>query len=250
MHTASAQSAALPKGLLAGRAALFLDLDDTIISYTAATADVWPDVFAMAGRTGVSREEVSAAYSAIFKPMWGDPERQRAQRVDMRGTWRFIMRECFRKFRIAVSDARLDELTEEFASRLVRSVALLPGAYDALQRIRAAGVRLALLTNGDPRIQRAKLAHCNLAECFDLLVIEGEFGIGKPDPSVYRHALERLGCSPGDVLMAGDNLEFDVLAPTRLGIASVWVSRRGVLPPKCDPQPLGVVRSIAELLPG
>ena len=53
---------------------------------------------------------------------------------------------------------------------------------------------LALVTNGAAETQRAKIERFELAHRFHHIQIEGEFGQGKPELAVYRHALERLGC--------------------------------------------------------
>ncbi len=82
----------------------------------------------------------------------------------------------------------------------------------------------------------------------DRFVIEGEFGAGKPDEAVYRHALEALGMTPGAALMVGDHLEFDVGAPQRLGLTGVWMDRSGLgLPQGSAVQPHRIIRSLDEL---
>ena len=56
---------------------------------------------------------------------------------------------------------------------------------------------LGLVTNGDATQQRDKIERHGLARFFDAIVIEGEFGAGKPDEIVYRHALGELALGPG-----------------------------------------------------
>ena len=46
--------------------------------------------------------------------------------------------------------------------------------------------------------------------------------MGKPEPDVYRHALERLGCDACDAWMVGDNYEWEVEAPQKLGLCGIW----------------------------
>ncbi len=67
-------------------------------------------------------------------------------------------------------------------------------------------------------MQRSKINRFGLADLFDLILIEGEVGFGKPDPRVYERALESLGVAAGDTWMVGDNLEWDVAEPQRQGI--------------------------------
>ena len=84
------------------------------------------------------------------------------------------------------------------------------------------GVRLALITNGAGETQRAKIERFDLAHRFHHIQIEGEFGQGKPELAVYRHALERLGCDACDAWMVGDNYEWEVEAPQKLGVCGIW----------------------------
>ena len=81
------------------------------------------------------------------------------------------------------------------------------------------------------------------------MVVEGEFGVGKPDPRVYLAAMAPLGVKPGETWMIGDNLEWDVAAPQRLGIHGIWNDCHHTgLPADSLVQPDRIVRSIAELV--
>jgi len=115
--------------------------------------------------------------------------------------------------------------------------------------LRARGLPLALVTNGDAGQQRDKIERHDLARYFGAILIEGEFGCGKPEERVYREALHQLGVGPGDAWMVGDHLEWDVLAPQRLGLTGVWIDREGAgLPAQADARPHRIIRSLSELL--
>src|SRR5207245_470771 len=76
-----------------------------------------------------------------------------------------------------------------------------------LDALRARGLPLALVTNGDAVQQRDKIERHDLARYFDAILIEGEFGCGKPEERVYREALRRLGVGSEGAWMVGDPLE-------------------------------------------
>ena len=83
---------------------------------------------------------------------------------------------------------------------------------------------------------------------FDLILIEGELGFGKPDPRIYARALDELGVSPSEAWMVGDNLEWDVAQPQRQGILGIWVDVRGTgLPPGQRVRPDRTIRRLSEL---
>src|SRR3990172_6080875 len=62
---------------------------------------------------------------------------------------------------------------------------------------------------------------------FDCILIEEEFGAGKPDERIFRHALEKLNVAPSNAWMVGDNLERDIGGAQAVGISGIWVDWRG-----------------------
>ena len=74
-------------------------------------------------------------------------------------------------------------------------------------------------------------------------------GVGKPEEIVYRYALSKLKVKPEDAWMVGDNLEWDVAAPQRLGLHGVWVDAGGRgLPAGAGVVPHRIIRAFPELL--
>jgi putative hydrolase of the HAD superfamily len=115
--------------------------------------------------------------------------------------------------------------------------------------LRARGVKLALITNGEGREQRRKIERFELAPLFDCVIVEGEFGKGKPEPEVYHHALAMLGAAPHEAWMVGDNLEWEVAVPKQLGIYTVWVDFAATgLPANAPAQPDRIIHNLAELV--
>lgn len=89
--------------------------------------------------------------------------------------------------------------------------------------------KLLLLTNGSPDLQREKLTGVpQLAPYFDHIIISGEFGKGKPDESIFRHALASLELEVDDCVMVGDKLTTDILGANTVGMTSVWINRHGI----------------------
>jgi putative hydrolase of the HAD superfamily len=127
---------------------------------------------------------------------------------------------------------------------------VFPGAHDAIDRLKALGVKLALLTNGAALTQRAKVERFALTHRFDHIQIEGEHGFGKPEERAYLHAMDALGVKAADTWMIGDNLQWEVEAPQRLGIYAIWIDTHGEgLPPDSPIKPDRIIRSLTELLP-
>ena len=140
-------------------------------------------------------------------------------------------------------------MADRYATMRNEKLKPFPGAIDTLRRLKGQGRRLVLLTNGSSESQRGKIDKHGLAEFFDHIQIEGEFGIGKPDERAYRNALDALDVRPSDAWMIGDNLDFDIHAAQQLGIYAVWVDAHGNgLPDEITVHPDRIVRSISELI--
>jgi len=88
-------------------------------------------------------------------------------------------------------------------------------------------LRLGLLTNGAPDLQREKIAGAGLAGYFNEIVISGEVGFGKPDPRIYETMLSRLAATADETLMIGNSLDSDVQGAQAVGMKAVWLNRTG-----------------------
>ena len=110
-------------------------------------------------------------------------------------------------------------------------------------------MQLALLTNGSAEIQRRRIEKHQLVSLFDYILIEGEFGVVKPDERVYLYALEQLKALPKEAWMVGDNLEWEVATPQRLGIFAIWLDVAGIgLPESNSIHPDRIIHTLPELL--
>jgi putative hydrolase of the HAD superfamily len=233
---------------VSARAVLF-DLDDTLIDYGGAVAACWDAACARAAAIGADPAVVAAAVHEARAWFWGDPERHRRERVDMLGAWTKIAALALERAG-RPSDVGARAIATDFAARRMATTTLFPDAVPCLEALRERGVALGCVTNGDAAMQRDKLARFALGPFFEVVVVEGEFGAGKPDAVVYRHALRSLGVAPADAIMVGDNLEWDVAGARAVGLAGVWIDRAGSgLPPDAPVRPTRTIRSLAELVP-
>ncbi|MCH7488862.1 MAG: HAD family hydrolase, partial [Chloroflexi bacterium] len=207
--------------------AILIDLDDTLLDDTSYVNVCWADACAVAEARlpGVDIKRLRVTIDKLSSWFWSDPKRHRTGRLDLRRITRAILEQVFAK--LGINDRDLaHEVAEKYRDLRQARSTLFPGAMDALDRLRAEGVRLGMMTNGAAAVQRAKIERFGLAPYFDHIVIEGEFGAGKPDRRVYDTLLSALDVTPGDAWAIGDHLEFDVFAPMQLGLHGIWVDVR------------------------
>jgi putative hydrolase of the HAD superfamily len=101
-----------------------------------------------------------------------------------------------------------------------------PEVPGVLATLRGRGARLAVVSNWDVSLHDV-LERTQLRPLVDAVVISAELGTAKPEPAIFRAALERLGATPGDALHVGDSFEHDVAGARDAGIEAVLVARDG-----------------------
>jgi putative hydrolase of the HAD superfamily len=229
--------------------ALLLDLDDTILDDSTRVHESWREACA-AHAARLAPLDASVVVDAIRKTskwFWDDPDRHREGRLQLEAARREVVKLAL--LDLGIEDADLAAGIGDAYSHY-RDIGMepLPDAIDTVRWLRASGRRLALLTNGAAVAQRRKITRFEIAGLFDAILVEGELGFGKPDERVYRRALSALEVKPADAWMVGDNLEWDVAAPQKLGMTGVWIDARGRgVPDQSAVKPDYIVRSLADL---
>ncbi|MGE0257290.1 MAG: HAD family hydrolase [Alphaproteobacteria bacterium] len=236
--------------------AILFDLDDTILAAFGQAAQQWERVVAeFADRLEPHPPaDVVAAIQDYSRYLWADQARHKDWRHRIGEARRHIVENALCGLAaLARRDAPPAELCHAVADRFQRihdaELRMFPRAHETLDRLKELGVKLALVTNGAAEAQRAKVVRFALEHRFDHIQIEGEHGFGKPEEQAYIHALDSLGVEPRETWMIGDNLEWEVVAPQRLGIFAIWYDGYGVgLPPDSPIRPDRIIRSLPELL--
>jgi putative hydrolase of the HAD superfamily len=230
---------------------LLLDLDDTIVHFTRGRPDFWLGAFEAQRRDGdPDAQTFSRAVAAVAHDYWADGERAARGRQDLWRARREVAELAFERLKLPPSErARAHAVADAFTAAKEEAVAPFDGAVATLEKLQARGVRLGLVTNGHPDFQRRKLERHDLGRFFEAVLIEGEWGAGKPDPTIFHEALARMRARPEDAWMVGDNLDADIGGASAVGLKTVWVDHvgRGAAG---KVRPDRVIRHIAELLHG
>jgi putative hydrolase of the HAD superfamily len=233
--------------------AILFDLDDTLIRAYAQPEQAWTrllHIFSahLGAHDAAAIERVRRAIMEEARAFWSDAREAAKWRLDIAGARRLSVRRALARLG-RPDEALADRIADAFTEMRRQEYRLYPDAHATVDALRDAGVKLALVTNGAGAIQREKIERFELGHRFDHIQIEGEFGQGKPEPAVYRHALERLGVAASDAWMVGDNYEWEVVAPQKLGLCGIWYDpfEAGV-PAHAAARPTRIIKRLAELV--
>jgi putative hydrolase of the HAD superfamily len=229
---------------------MLIDLDDTIVSFSSGPRDFWLEAYRAHAHQlpGVGDERFRGAIYRAAEWYWSDRERAHLGRLDLvrarRETVAIALPELYQDYP-EILHAIADQMTVEKE----KAVVPFPSAIDTLKEFRRRGLRLGLVSNGGSEFQRAKLKRFDLEPLFDAVVIEGEAGFGKPDPRIFRLALQLLDVSADQAWMVGDNLHADVKGAQQVGIFAVWNDPAGAgLQPDSGVRPDRIIRQLGDLL--
>lgn len=129
------------------------------------------------------------------------------------------------------------------SSHASRPVPGAPSLLSALRRTSLVGV----VTNHSRRPQLVKLEQLGLRHLVDFVVASGEDGVEKPDPRIFRRALERADCPTENAVVVGDSWENDIVGARSAHVRAIWLNRAG----RPAPEPLGSrTRAVSSLRPG
>jgi len=128
---------------------------------------------------------------------------------------------------------------------LYLSLDVFPEVPAMLQRLKAAGLKTAIPSNGSPQMLGAVVKKAGIAE-FDAVLSVEAVGVYKPHPSVYQLAVDRLAVPAGAISFQSSNA-WDAYAASAFGMRVVWCNRYGQRPERLPGKPDREIESLAEL---
>ena len=211
---------------------VFFDLDGTLVDHRGAVLEAIGQIVRAAPNATVPPDELVTFWWTLegrhrlrsFLPMLGEPVPESPGLLD---AW----------------------FAERYLTVFEESWRSYPDVRPCLETLKRLprGPRLAVLTNGDPEQQRAKLARFGLLEYFEAVLTPTELGAAKPDPVAFAAACRRMRTDPVQAVNVGDMLEGDVNAAGLAGLTGIWLDRgidfiTGGPPPTADETVLRIER--------
>ena len=130
--------------------------------------------------------------------------------------------------------------------RLYLTLDTFPEVPEVLSRLKKAGLKTAVLSNGSPTMLDAVVKGAKLSELLDVVLSVEDVGVYKPHPKVYRLAVERLGVPTSSITFLSSNA-WDAYAASAFGMRVIWCNRYGQCRERLPGAPDLEVRSLDEL---
>ena len=115
-----------------------------------------------------------------------------------------------------------------------------------LDRLKRSGVRLAILSNGNPAMLDPMVAASGLADYFEAVLSVDSVGVYKVAPEVYRLVETRCGVAPDKVCFLSSNC-WDAHGAAHFGFRTVWINRAGAPDDKLPGKPVAELRDLSQL---
>ncbi|ENH96058.1 hydrolase [Gracilibacillus halophilus YIM-C55.5] len=112
----------------------------------------------------------------------------------------------------------LQDYTEEFKHCCVP----FPNLIDMLEKLKQNHRKLGMITNGKGQFQQDNMIALGIENYFDTILISEWEGMKKPEPQIFKNALNNLGVLPSESMFVGDHPEKDIQAAQNVGMKTIW----------------------------
>jgi putative hydrolase of the HAD superfamily len=203
---------------------LVFDLDDTLVNFAATRTIAHGKLAALIEQEDIDPVAFLQACTAVDRPLFSLFEQGVISRADYRSR-RF--EEPFARLGLSPRAGLVSQLNQLFMDCVNDSPLLYDDVWPAFERAKAAGLRMAILTNGPSDGQRRKLKATGLGDSVDHVAIGEEIGFSKPHAAAFQAVIDRFGIRNSEALMVGDSPTLDYDAALSAGLQALLLDRDG-----------------------
>lgn len=207
--------------------ALVFDLDGTLVDQEGAERDALQALF----EQDIKLDEAPSFH--VFLRDWRNVADEYLQRFldnkmsfDEQRIMRFQV--LYQKYGQDCPRELAEGLHQAYAAHYRGKWRAFEDTVPALNALKQAGYRLAIITNGNGEQQRAKLTATGLDAWFENVIVSEDIKIAKPDPGIYRASEKALGLAPAELGYVGDREAVDVAGAKAAGWTPIWLDRKGM----------------------
>ncbi|MFE4523715.1 HAD family hydrolase [Cytobacillus firmus] len=121
-----------------------------------------------------------------------------------------------------ITELTWEDLLEDYLLHFKKHCVPFPGLKSMLADLKSKGYLLGIVTNGKGQFQMNNIKALGIAKYFDSILISEWEGLKKPDPQIFKRALEQLELIACESIYIGDHPENDVNAARKVGMKGIW----------------------------
>jgi putative hydrolase of the HAD superfamily len=215
--------------------AVFFDAGETIVHPHPSFPELLARILHQAGHDldpQLIREKVHVV-ADIFTTAASEGELWSTSPERSRRFWDRVYRRLLGELGVPLGDSLATAIYGTFTD--IANYRLFPDVLATLDRLRGAGLRMGVVSNFEEWLERL-LESLGVTTYFDVRVISGVEGLEKPDPEIFRLALDRMDVDAEESAYVGDSPQFDVEPATSIGMTGVLLDRRGRFPDHRGPR--------------
>ncbi len=196
---------------------IFFDLDHTLWDFEANSANTFEFIFNQS-KIDVKLTDFLSHYVPINHKYWKLYREEKISKPKLRYG---RLKEAFDGLEYTISDDMIHHLSEIYIDNLSNYNKLFEGTVEILNYL-LSKYELHIITNGFEEVQLKKLKKSEILHFFDKVITSESVGVKKPNPIIFKHALEVANAEPKYSMMIGDNLEADILGAQQIGMQTIF----------------------------
>ena len=202
---------------------VFFDLDHTLWDFEKNSNLTFEQLF-KAYEIELDLEDFLVEYTPINFQYWKLYREEKVSKEDLRYG---RLKNTFDKLKYSVTDDLINTLSEEYINMLPSNNHLFEGTIELLDYLQPK-YELHIITNGFEEVQNLKLEKSGIEKYFNKIITSESVGVKKPNPRVFRYALDIANANAENSIMIGDNLEADIIGALQCGISSIHFNLENV----------------------
>lgn len=199
---------------------IFFDLDRTLWDFDRNSEQALLELYNAhaVSFNDISFDQFHRHYKRVNQDLW---HRYTIGKMDKESLRSERFRKTFQRFGLC-NEELVTLFGDGYVTLSPKKTNLIPHTHEVLDELVGHGFSLHVITNGFSEIQEIKLENCGIRSYFKEVICSEAIGVNKPNPRIFKHALECAKASATDALMVGDDYRTDIIGAIRSGMQAVW----------------------------
>lgn len=195
---------------------VFFDLDHTLWDFDKNSSLAFKEVFLNNG-IHLSLEDFLKVYIPKNLEFWKLYQEDRISKENLRY---LRLKDTFDLLGYKVDDITINKLSDDYLLNLPKNNYLVNNTIEILEYLKPK-YQLHIITNGFEEAQKAKLVNSKIDHFFTHVINSDMAGVKKPNPLIFKMALNKAKAMPGNTIMIGDSYEADIIGASNVGMKAI-----------------------------